>query len=144
MNELYRTYEVLIEETVHPNHPKRSATSKPSAWGDGNKYAALRDTNTVFQDAVCYYTILLAGLAGHSTEKGKLLNPLWTELCRRAQSPNGDVARVLQRLATNYPKLPSVGTLDDFVKSVLTQGKGETERIQSYKILEAQLLSENS
>ncbi len=144
MNELYRTYEVLIEETVHPNHPKRNATSKPSAWGDGSKYEALRDTNSVFQDAVCYYTILLAGLAGHATENGKLLNPLWAELCKRAQSTSGDVTRVLHRLARNYPKLPSVGTFEDFVKSVLAHGKGDTERIQSYRILEAQLLNENS
>ncbi|MDI6740225.1 MAG: hypothetical protein QME74_07660 [Candidatus Edwardsbacteria bacterium] len=30
MNELYRTYEVLIEEMVHPDHPKRNASTKPA------------------------------------------------------------------------------------------------------------------
>lgn len=140
--ELYRTYEVLIEESVHPNHPKRNTSNKASVWNE-SIYAALRDTNAVFQDAVCYYTILLAGLAGHATEKGELLNPLWHELCRREQTPNGDVARVLARLAKNYQRLPCVRTLDDFLKGVLTTGRSEPECTRSYKILESQLLNES-
>jgi hypothetical protein len=32
MNELYRTYEVLVEESVHPTHSKREKTTKPCLW----------------------------------------------------------------------------------------------------------------
>lgn len=138
-SELYRTYEVLIEESVHPEHPKRKKTGKACAWGDGKTYAALRDTNAIFQDAVCYYTILLAGLAGEAKANGKLLNPLWTELCQREAQSKEDVAKVLQRLAANYPGLPKVDCLKNSLTSVLTQGKSEADKTESYQILEAQL-----
>ena len=66
-NELYRTYEVLVEESVHSDHPKRAKdkTDKESKFNaeiDG----ALRDTHMIFQDAVCYNTLLFAGLAGNT------------------------------------------------------------------------------
>ena len=85
-NELYRTYEVLVEESVHADHPKRASdkTKKPSVFNaeiDG----ALRDTHMIFQDAVCYNTLCFAGLAGTERHKSgeredELLNPLWDHL----------------------------------------------------------------
>ncbi|MDI6739355.1 MAG: hypothetical protein QME74_03215, partial [Candidatus Edwardsbacteria bacterium] len=141
--ELYRTYEVLIEESVHPDHPKRKQTSKTSLWGDGSTYAALCDTNAVFQDAVCYYTILLAGLAGNAKENGKPLNPLWGELCRRAALPDSDVAKILQRFAANHPKLSDVKSLAGFCEKLFTSvqeasGKMLTWKEDTYRIIEQQ------
>jgi len=134
--ELYRTYEVLVEESVHPDHPKRQKTAKPEAWGDGSTYLALRDTNAIFQDAVCYYTILLAGLASD-------LNPLWAELERRETRPGNDVTRVLQRLAANYLKLPRAQSMREFASAVLTQGKSEADRKRTYQLLEGDLAKGN-
>ncbi|MBI2061713.1 MAG: hypothetical protein HYT87_18385 [Nitrospirae bacterium] len=136
MNELYRTYEVLIEETVHPDNPKRKTSNKPGVW-DQQKYDALRDTNAVFQDAVCYYTILIAGLGGD-------LNPLWGEMCEREEHPGNDVTKVLQRLAANYPGLPHAQSVRELVSGALTQGKSETERKRTYEILESQLAGEDT
>ena len=137
-SELYRTYEVLVEESVHPDHPKRSKTSKPSGWGDGSTYAALKDTNDIFQDAVCYYTILLAGLAGD-------LNPLWAEMCQRETQPDNDVTQVLQRFAANYPKLAGATTLAAFCVRVFTSpstleavAKMQQWRQDTYRIIEQQ------
>ena len=123
MNELYRTYEVLIEETVPDGHEKRGKdrTQKPLRWNtevDG----ALRDTHMVFQDAVCYYTLLLAGLARNekiagpeAPEKQILLNPLWGHL---TGALNAQTEQLIRRLTANY-KLPAgIKTAQDFLEKI--------------------------
>jgi hypothetical protein len=52
-SELYRTYEVLIEDSVHPTHPKRGKTNKNDRY-QADAHQALLTTNELFQDAVCY------------------------------------------------------------------------------------------
>ena len=61
-NELYSTYEVLVEESVHRRSPQegKGQDNKPSLFNaeiDG----ALRDTHMIFQDAGCYNTLCFAG-----------------------------------------------------------------------------------
>src|SRR6266540_5607744 len=98
--ELYRTYEVLIEESVHPTHPKRGKTAKNDAYR-ADVHLALVTTNELFQDAVCYYTIMLAGLAGEAKDKkGRLQNPLWKEFTNGKFKDQA--AKVIQRFAIRY------------------------------------------
>ena len=49
-SELYRTYQVLIEETVDPLHPKREKTRKNDRYNP-DIHHALRVTNGLFQDS---------------------------------------------------------------------------------------------
>ncbi|GEM_PF-2026214 len=156
-NELYRTYEVLVEESVHPDHPKRAKdkTNKPSRFNaeiDG----ALRDTHMIFQDAVCYNTLCFAGLAGMERHKsgeraGGLLNPLWQHLTTPA-SKGGikeETEKVIRRLATHYKPLADITIADEFLNRVYSEplriNSGMTEaerkavldlRARCYRILE--------
>jgi IS605 OrfB family transposase len=118
MNELYRTYEVLVEESVHPKHSKREKTTKPCLWelDNGEKDAALRDTHMIFQDAVCYYTLCLAGLAENEKHEdgvmaGQPLNPLWGYLTGAMKERT---EAVIRRLATNYQRLAGIKTTEQF------------------------------
>jgi hypothetical protein len=123
MNELYRTYEVLIEETIPDGHEKRQKdrTKKPLRW-NGEVDGALRDTHMIFQDAVCYFTLLLAGLAGNekvsdsaAPEKQILLNPLWEHL---TGALNAQTEQLIRRLTANY-KLPAgIKTAKQFLEKV--------------------------
>ena len=156
-NELYRTYEVLVEESVHPDHPKRAKdkTRKESKFNkeiDG----ALRDTHMIFQDAVCYNTLCFAGLAGlevHQSgqREGELLNPLWKHLTTPAAQGGikEETERMIRRLATHYKPLEGIKTADEFLNRVYSeplQIRGDmTElqraqvrqlRAQCYRILE--------
>ncbi|TVM02518.1 MAG: hypothetical protein CV087_09480, partial [Candidatus Brocadia sp. WS118] len=130
-NELYRSYEVLVEETVPVNHEKRNNTTKPSLWNqeiDG----ALRDTHMIFQDAVCYYTLLLAGLAENEKDSsGKPLNPLWAHLTGGLKD---ETEKVIRRLIIYY-RLPSgIKTPEDFVEKIYSwpqtkEGKDELRKL---------------
>jgi len=153
MNELYRTYEVLVEESVHPNHPKREKANKPCLWelDNGEKDAALRDTHMIFQDAVCYYTLCLAGLAGNEKHKdgvmaGKPLNPLWGHLTGAMKERT---EAVIRRLAANYQPLAGIKTTEEFLNRVYSEPlrmspeKPESEqdavkemRSQCYRLIE--------
>jgi len=151
--DLYRTYEVLVEESVHPDSPKRAKdkTSKPSRFGDGEIDGALRDTHMIYQDAVCYNTLLFAGLAGDEKHGGEFLNPLSHHLTTK-DSEGGILAeteRVIRRLATHYKPLKDVRTPDDFLNcvyseplrigdemSVAEQKKRRELRARCYRILE--------
>lgn len=131
-NELYRTYEVLVEESIHPKHPKRAKgkdgnllkTDKPERFNpeiDG----ALRDTHMIFQDAVCFNTLCFAGLAGVERHKsgeraGDLLNPLWEHLTTPAAKGGikEETERVIRRLATHYAPLKEVKTAEEFLNCV--------------------------
>ena len=115
-NEIYRTYEVLIEETVPVDHEKRKkGTTKFSLWNaeiDG----ALRDMHMIFQDAVCYYTLLLAGLAGNEKDpSGKPLNPLWEHLTGGLKS---ETSRIIRRLTTYYKISDGINTPEDFLEKI--------------------------
>lgn len=127
-NELYRTYEVLVEESVPPDHPKRAKdkTKKPSRFNpeiDG----ALRDTHMIFQDAVCYNTLCFAGLAGTQERGGELLNPLWKHLTTPAKEGGikHETEDVIRRLATHYAPLKSLDkdgvTAEEFVNLVYSE-----------------------
>ncbi len=156
-NELYRTYEVLVEESVHTDHPKRATdkTKKPSVFNaeiDG----ALRDTHMIFQDAVCYNTLCFAGLAGlevHQSgdREGELLNPLWKHLTTPAAQGGikEETERMIRRLATHYKPLEGIKTADEFLNRVYSEPLQirddmiEPEkaqvwqlRVQCYRILE--------
>lgn len=130
-NDLYRTYEVLIEESIHPDHPKHAKTTKESRF-NSELDAALRDTHMIFQDAVCYNTLCLAGLAGNETHKGgerdgELLNPLWKHLTTPAKEggTKEETERVIRRLATHYAPLKALNrdgvTAEDFVNLVYSE-----------------------
>ena len=117
MNELYRTYEVLVEETVPADYEKRlkGKTDKPLRW-NAETDGALRDTHMIFQDAVCYYTLCLAGLAGNEKHKdgtmaGKPLNPLYGHLTGALKQ---QTEAVIRRLAANYRPLASISTTEAF------------------------------
>lgn len=128
-NELYRTYEVLVEESIHPNHPKRAKdedgkllNTKKTSRFDAEIDGALRDTHMIFQDAVCFNTLCFAGLAGRERHKsgeraGEPLNPLWEHLTTPAKHGgiNEETARVIHRLAAHYAPLNGVKTADEFL-----------------------------
>jgi IS605 OrfB family transposase len=99
-NELYRTYEVLVEESVHPDNPKRQRTKKKSRPNAATA-RALQTTNDVFQDAVCYYLFLIIGLLRDvpETERDEI-NPLWRTLNDPLKSKVEDV---LKHLNDKYP-----------------------------------------
>lgn len=102
-NELYRTYEVLIEESVHPDSPKRKRTKKESRHNAATS-RALQTTNDVFQDAVCYYLFLIIGLLRDVPEDNRdKINPLWCTLNGPLKSK---VEEVLKRLNDRYPAAP--------------------------------------
>lgn len=130
-NELYRTYEVLVEESVHEDHPKRAKTTKESRF-DQEIDGALRDTHMIFQDAVCYNTLCFAGLAGNEPppggERGRdFLNPLWKHLTtpRSKGGIKDETERVIRRLATHYAPLKDLDkegvTAEDFVNLVYSK-----------------------
>src|SRR5208282_5686758 len=125
-SEIYRTYEVLIEESVHPTHPKRGKTNKADV------HQALVTTNELFQDAVCYYTIMLAGLAGKAKDrKGRLLNPLWKEFTEgkfKQQAEN-----VVQRFAGRYTTCADLATSDSFREKFLFQSVFAKSKVEINK-----------
>jgi len=104
-SELYRTYEVLIEETVHPSHTKRGRTGKDSRY-NADTHAALRTTNELFQDAVCYYTIMLAGMCRDADR-----NPLW-EAWMNQPKLRSQLDSVVGKLSKDYPGAVFNGAAD--------------------------------
>lgn len=96
-SELYRTYEVLIEESVRPTHPKRGGTNKADGY-QANVHQALVTTNELFQDAVCYYTIMLAGMCRDGNQ-----NPLWDSWMHRPKMQS-QLELVIKKLAKDYPR----------------------------------------
>ena len=110
--ELYRTYEVLIEESIHPEHPKRAKSGKDDRYGDGKVHEALLTTNEMFQDAVCYYTIMLAGMCRDESK-----NPIW-RCWLTDKKVSQDMKSVVARLSSNYPHAIFHGAVDvnDFLE----------------------------
>ena len=113
--ELYRTYEVLIEESVAPTHPKRGRTGKNDAY-NAVIHRALRATNDLFQDAVCYYTIMLASLASETKDsKARSLNPLWQELVRGNYETQAK--EIVHRFSCRYTSCAELTSLENFRES---------------------------
>jgi IS605 OrfB family transposase len=132
MPTIHRSYEVLIEETVTTENRQRRkhGTDKESRFNTKTA-VALELTNEMFQDAVCYYTLMLTGMVKDErwTEetigyaqwmKGKLgdkgwqarlkqlreqqrpINPLWEHITKSPEMCAA-TADVVKRLAENYP-----------------------------------------
>ncbi len=78
MGAIYRSYEVLVEETA-ANHKTRKAakTSKEFRLHHENTCRALKITHELFQDAVCYYILCLIGLVKNERENGEPINRMW-------------------------------------------------------------------
>jgi len=120
-SELYRTYEVLIEETVHPTHPKRGKTNKTDGYR-ADVHHALVTTNELFQDAVCYYTIMLAGLAGDAKDrKDRSLNPLWKEFTQGKYKEQAE--KVLRRFVERYASCTGLTNPESFYEKFLFQNE---------------------
>jgi hypothetical protein len=133
-NELYRTYEVLIEETVAPDHPKRAKTRKPDSYNT-EVHDALHTTNALFQDAVCYYTILLAGLAGDEEERqGLPLNPLWWEIAGEGGKFKAQADHVVQRLADKFKSLTGCKTAEDLLNTALEKPTNPKDAANAFTI----------
>ena len=130
MNTIHRSYEVLIEETVSAEERQRRkhGTSKESRFNLKTS-GALELTNEMFQDAVCYYTLMLAGMvkdalwseetfgyakwmedklktkgwqARQAQLTGRPINPLWNCLTNSVEMREA-TANVVKRLAEGYP-----------------------------------------
>ncbi len=79
MSAIYRSYEVLVEETAS-NHKTRNAgkTTKDFKPHFENTCRALKVTHELFQDAVCYYILCLVGLAKNERDgNGDPFNRMW-------------------------------------------------------------------
>lgn len=71
MSAIYRSYEVLVEETAS-NHKTRGVgkTKKDFKPHFENTCRALKVTHELFQGAVCYYILCLDGLVKNECDKG--------------------------------------------------------------------------
>src|ERR1017187_10259812 len=144
MNELYRTYEVLIQESVHPDDERRTRTKKDDCYDDRIAHA-LRDTNDVFQDAVAYNVLALAAMVGNARDRnGDLLNPLWNYLRSPAMKQTTD--GVVCLLAKRYPALAGLTTAEEFREKILGCERIAAERrpeyeealVRTYGVMESQ------
>ena len=82
MSAIYRSYEVLVEETAS-NHKTRGVgkTKKDFKPHFENTCRALKVTHDLFQDAVCYYILCIVGLVKNECDKnGEPINRMWGNL----------------------------------------------------------------
>jgi len=107
-NEIYRTYEVLIEESVHPDAPKRGKTNKADAQGR-RASRRLSHQRTVSSTQVCYYTIMLAGLAVRRRRKAPFAEFHSGKNSRKVNSNNK--LNMVQRFAGRYTTCADLGDL---------------------------------
>ncbi len=144
-SELYRTYEVLIEESVHPTHPKRGKTNKSNGY-DAGIHESLKTTNELFQDDVCFYTIMLAGLAGKAEDaNGRLLNPLWHEISSGKFKEQGQ--QIVRRFAERYPSCSGISGVEELFNRFLFKNEfakensgGDKHKMaaDTYRVIEQQ------
>src|SRR5437660_10808823 len=95
-SDIYRSYQVLIEESIDRRLTK-GTTAKESKF-NRSIVEALHTTNRLYQDALCYYILALAGLA-----KDRVLNPLWEHVTHSLEMQSHTQA-VIGRLAKRYAK----------------------------------------
>lgn len=128
-NDIYRSYQVIVEETIDPNH-QEGRSAKASRF-DPRVAAALHTTNELYQDALCYYVLLLAGLA-----KNHGLNPLWERLTSSGEVPaTGDIIR---RLANRYTRFHGLAGADELVRRFYPADISEAQLKEAYEIVEQQ------
>ncbi|WP_461784480.1 type V CRISPR-associated protein Cas12b [Prosthecobacter sp.] len=144
MNTVYRTYEVLVEETLSANDPKRQKTSKPSRENAKTR-RALETTHRLFQDAVCYYMLCLIGLVRDAKEARQKdsnsdINPLWRTLTTGEMGKKTN--QLVRRLSERYQASPWHGAsgLEEFLKRIFCwKQEGVTidraHLVKAYKIL---------
>lgn len=140
MATIYRSYEVLIEETAGHHKTRNSGkTKKDFKPHHDNTCRALRVTHELFQDAVCYCILCLVGLVENERDKdGEPINRMWEYL--RNDPKTG---AVLTRLASQYPKAPfhKASTIAEFLSKSygwLTAESGKptpASLITTYRIL---------
>lgn len=138
--DLYRTYQVLIEETVDPQHPKREKTAKNNNFNP-DVHRALGVTNELFQDAVCYYTILLTGLAGNEKDGERSLNPLWYEIADDDGKYKTAADTVVRRMAGKFELLNGCGTAAELVERCYERPSDPT-LLEKWRQLPARLYRE--
>ncbi len=152
MSTVYRTYEVLIEETLSASDPKRQKSAKPPRENAATR-RALEMTHRIFQDAVCYYILCLIGLVRDAKESAPdgseiEVNPLWHTLTTGAQGGRTD--ELVRALAKRYPDAPwhdSQG-FSSFHSAVydwkrLGLNTGPAQLALTYKLLFSQAVGEN-
>lgn len=109
MASIYRSYEVLVEETAE-NHKTRNAgkTKKGFKSHHENTCRALKVTHELFQDAVCYYILCLIGLVKNERDKdGEPINLMWE--CLHSDSMRGATHRIAAHLGKTYFKQSELG-----------------------------------
>jgi len=153
MNTVYRTYEILIEETLSTSDPKRQKSSKPSRENLKTR-RAFETTHRVFQDAVCYYMLCLIGLVRNATETGSDgtvtdINPLWRTLTTGEQGKKTN--ELVCQLRVRYPNAAwsSSSNLTEFRTRVYDWKKNNLELEnasleQTYRILFSQAVGSKS
>jgi len=109
MAAIYRSYEVLVEETAG-NHKSRQngKTRKELRANCDNTRRALKVTHELFQDAVCYYIFCLAGLVKDARDQnGEPINRMWEYL--HSESMLSTTNRIAAHLGKKYFKQPDLG-----------------------------------
>ena len=99
---IYRSYEVLIEETAE-NHKARNGgkTNKQLKHHHQNTRRALKVTHELFQDAVCYYIFCLIGTVKDAKDaNGEPINRMWDYLHSAAMREK--TAGVASRLGKGF------------------------------------------
>jgi IS605 OrfB family transposase len=140
MSAIYRSYEVLVEETAS-NHKTRGVgkTTKKFKPHFENTCRAMRVTHELFQDAVCYYILCLVGLAKNERDKdGEPINRMWEYL--RNDPKTG---AVLTRLVSRYPTAPfhKASTIVEFLSQSYGWLSAESDKptpaslLTTYRIL---------
>jgi IS605 OrfB family transposase len=152
MSTIHRSYEVLIEETVtSENREQRKHGTKKLLNHNTKTTEALRLTNDLFQDAICYYTMMLAGMVKNATwtddllesanwmkEKldaeqwkvrkmqlvGQKINPLWNLICSSGTTSNVIGRDRLNRNWYQHAIFSGAKSADEFVaKAFCFQGE---------------------
>jgi IS605 OrfB family transposase len=108
MSAIYRSYEVLVEETAS-NHKTRGVgkTKKDFKPHFENTCRALRVTHELFQDAVCYYILCLVGLVKNECDKGEPVNRMWENL--HSDSMRTATNEIAAKLGKKYFNQSSLG-----------------------------------
>ncbi len=140
-SEIYRSYEVLVEETASNHHARKSGKTVKQLLPNALHTAqALKTTHEVFQDAVCYYILCLIGLIRNGQDaSGKVVSPLWESVANSTRI--AETHAVIARLVESYPKAPFAGstTVAEFLDAVYGTRSSPAERAAVMEILVAQI-----
>ncbi|MBE7495489.1 MAG: type V CRISPR-associated protein Cas12b [Verrucomicrobiaceae bacterium] len=141
MSTVYRSYEVLIEETARNHHARKAGKTKKELHPNHlNTEQALKTTHEVFQDAVCYYILCILGLIKGGTDRnGKVASPLWNSVT--AEGRLGETHDLVKRLAESYPAAPfsAATTVEEFLSAVYGERTTTADRAAVMAVLLAQI-----